>query len=124
MRAAPPAGSVRGKSAVSGPRVSLVVFKHITVSYTHLDVYKRQIVLRTEHHIDRDIKEKIALFCNVPCENVIENIDLPTLYEIPLALEKEGLDKIVVNTLKLDCKEPDHTDWMNMICLLYTSRCV
>ena len=73
------------------------------------------IVLRTEHHIDRDIKEKIALFCNVPCENVIENIDLPTLYEIPLALEKEGLDKIVVNTLKLDCKEPDHTDWMNMI---------
>ena len=56
-----------------------------------------------------------ALFCNVPCENVIENIDLPTLYEIPLALEKEGLDKIVVNTLKLDCKEPDHTDWMNMI---------
>lgn len=73
------------------------------------------IVLRTEHHIDRDIKEKIALFCNVPSENVIENIDLPTLYEIPLALEKEGLDKIVVNTLKLDCKEPDHTDWMNMI---------
>lgn len=51
------------------------------------------IVLRTEHHIDRDIKEKIALFCNVPCENVIENIDLPTLYEIPLALEKRDLTK-------------------------------
>ena len=32
-----------------------------------------------------------------------------------LHLKKEGLDKIVVNTLKLDCKEPDHTDWMNMI---------
>lgn len=73
------------------------------------------IVLRTERHIDEDIKSKIALFCNVPKENVIENKDMPTLYEIPIALEKEGLDEIVVKTLNIDCKKPVHTEWLNMM---------
>lgn len=73
------------------------------------------IVLRTEHHIDDDIKSKIALFCNVPKDNVIENKDMPTLYEIPIALEKEGIANIVVNTLNIDCKKPDHTEWLEMM---------
>ena len=72
------------------------------------------IVLRTEHPIDDGIKNKIALFCNVPENHVIENIDMPTLYEIPMALEKEGLADIVIDTLKLNCNEPDHTDWLKM----------
>ena len=69
------------------------------------------IVLRTEHTIDQSAKNKIALFCNVPCENVIENINLPTLYEIPLALEKEGLANIAIKHLGLECGEPDLSDW-------------
>ncbi len=72
------------------------------------------IVLRTEHKIDDSIKDKIALFCNVPKSNVIENIDLPTLYEIPMALEKEGLADIAIKTLKLVCDEPDHSAWLQM----------
>lgn len=77
------------------------------------------LVLRTEHPIDDSIKKKIALFCNVPKENVIENNNMPTLYEIPLALEKEGLAKAVIKRLNLECKEPDHTDWENMV---YTNK--
>lgn len=73
------------------------------------------IVLRTEHDIDTEIKNKIALFCNVPSENVIENKDMPTLYEIPMALEKEGLDKIVIKTLNIQCGAPNHTDWFTMV---------
>ena len=73
------------------------------------------IVLRTEHEISQDIKDKIALFCNVPSENVIENRDMPTLYQIPMELEKEGIANIVVKKLKLNCKAPDHTDWLKMM---------
>lgn len=73
------------------------------------------LVLRTEHPIDSGIKKKISLFCNVPEENVIENNNMPTLYEIPLALEKEGLADAVIKRLSLKCKEPDHSDWESMV---------
>lgn len=73
------------------------------------------LVLRTEHPIDDSIKRKIALFCNVPKENVIENNNMPTLYEIPAALEKEGLADVVIKRLGIECGEPDHTDWDNMV---------
>ena len=70
------------------------------------------IVCRCEHPIDSHIREKIALFCNVPKKHVIENRDMPTLYEIPLALEKEGLAEIAIRQLHLKCGAPDLTDWV------------
>ena len=73
------------------------------------------LVLRTEHPIDEGAKRKIALFCNVPKENVIENNNMPTLYEIPLALEKEGLADVVIKRLGIECGEPDHSDWESMV---------
>lgn len=73
------------------------------------------LVLRTEHPIDEGSKRKIALFCNVPKENVIENNNMPTLYEIPLALEKEGLADVVIKRLGLECAQPDHSDWESMV---------
>ena len=73
------------------------------------------IVLRTEHAIGQEVKDKIALFCNVPSRNVIENRDMPTLYEIPVELEKEGIADIVVERLGLTCGAPDHTDWLSMM---------
>ena len=73
------------------------------------------IVCRCEHPIDSHIREKIALFCNVPKKHVIENRDMPTLYEIPLALEKEGLAEIAIRQLHLKCGAPDLTDWVAMV---------
>ncbi|MGP1543538.1 MAG: CTP synthase [Candidatus Fimenecus sp.] len=73
------------------------------------------IVLRAAHPIDEDIKNKIALFCSVPKESVVANLNYPSLYEIPKHLEDEGLDKVVIKLLNLKCDEPDHTEWFEML---------
>lgn len=59
------------------------------------------LVCRTEHSISDDIRRKLALFCNVKQEAVIESIDAETIYDVPLLMQKEGLDKVVLDTLKL-----------------------
>ena len=73
------------------------------------------IVLRSEKEIGEDIKKKIALFCNVAENCVIENLDLPLLYSIPLALREERLDDIVCRHFGLDTPGPDLTDWISMV---------
>lgn len=73
------------------------------------------IVLRSEQPIGDDIKKKIALFCNVRQDCVIENLDLPLLYEVPLALRDEKLDEIVCRRLALDTRGPDLSDWISMV---------
>ncbi|GMQ64966.1 CTP synthase [Vallitalea maricola] len=73
------------------------------------------LVCRTEHELSEEMKDKMALFCNVKKECVIQNLDADTLYEVPLMLEKEGLAKIVCDKLNLNCCEPDLTEWKEMI---------
>lgn len=73
------------------------------------------IVCRTEHPINEDMKSKIALFCNVEKDCVIENLDASTLYQVPLMLEKEGLARIVCKKLNLADTEPDLTEWEEII---------
>jgi len=60
------------------------------------------LVCRTEHHLGSDIKRKVARFCNVEREAVIESMDASTIYEVPLLMQKEGLDKIVLKKLGLE----------------------
>ncbi|MCR4435315.1 MAG: CTP synthase [Clostridiales bacterium] len=73
------------------------------------------IVCRTEKQLTKDLKDKIGLFCNLPGEWVIQNIDAEVLYEVPLMLEKEGLGEIVCRRLGLKCKDPDLTEWEDMV---------
>ena len=73
------------------------------------------IVLRSEKSVGDDIKKKIALFCNVAENCVIENLDLPLLYSVPLALREERLDDIVIKRLGLDTSGPDLSDWISMV---------
>lgn len=73
------------------------------------------IVCRTEKHLSKDLKDKIGLFCNMPGEYVIQNLDAEVLYEVPLMLEKEGLAEIVCKRMNLSCKEPDLSDWIEMV---------
>lgn len=73
------------------------------------------IVCRTEHPINEDMKSKIALFCNVEKDCVIENLDASTLYQVPLMLEKEGLARIVCRKLNIADTEPDLTEWEEII---------
>jgi CTP synthase len=70
------------------------------------------LVCRTEHKLNQDIRKKLALFCNVNINAVVESIDASTIYEVPLHMLKEQLDKTVLTKLKLSTKnEPDLTNW-------------
>ncbi|MEH2930899.1 CTP synthase [Candidatus Ventrimonas sp. KK005] len=73
------------------------------------------LVCRSEHPLDSSIREKIALFCNVPKSHVLQNLDVELLYEAPLAMEKEHLAEVACKCLHLDCPSPDLNDWYTMI---------
>ncbi|MAU27469.1 MAG: CTP synthetase [Muricauda sp.] len=74
------------------------------------------LVCRTEHEISDDIKEKLALFCNVKREAVIQSIDASTIYDVPLMMQEEGLDKVALEKLALsDEEEPDLTQWKEFL---------
>ena len=73
------------------------------------------LVCRSEYPLGVGIKDKIALFCNVPANHVLQNLDVEYLYEAPLAMEKENLAGVVCECLHLDCPEPDLKDWTAMI---------
>ncbi len=73
------------------------------------------IVCRSEHPLDQGIKDKIALFCNVPSDHVLQNLDVEYLYEAPLAMEKEHLAQVACECLHLNCPEPNLDDWHKMV---------
>lgn len=73
------------------------------------------IVCRSEHPLDQGLKDKIALFCNVPSNHVMQNLDVEYLYEAPLAMETEGLATVACECLKLDCPQPNLDDWKQMV---------
>lgn len=73
------------------------------------------IVCRSEYPLEQSIKDKIALFCNVPSSHVLQNLDVEYLYEAPLAMEAEHLAQSACECLHLPCPEPDLTDWKAMV---------
>ncbi|MFU0800111.1 MAG: CTP synthase [Xylanivirga thermophila] len=74
------------------------------------------IVCRSEMPLTDELKEKIGLFCSLDAEHVVQNVDADNLYEVPLLMEKEGLDDLVVRRLKLcDGKAADMTAWRAMV---------
>ena len=73
------------------------------------------LVCRTEKELYSGLKDKIALFCNVEKENVLQAMDADTLYEVPLMFEKEGLATATCDLLGMDCAEPDLAEWTDMV---------
>ena len=73
------------------------------------------IVCRTEHPLTDDIKNKIALFCNVDKECVIENNNCDILYAVPMMLKEQHMDDVVIKKLGIECAEPNLEDWENML---------
>lgn len=73
------------------------------------------IVCRSEQPISDDIKAKIALFCDIEEDAVIFNPDVSTIYEVPLMLEQEGLDELIIRRLNLNAHERDLREWRHMI---------
>ena len=71
------------------------------------------LVCRTEHELNDSIRTKLARFCNVKKESVIQSIDASTIYDVPNMMLEEGLDKVVLNQLQLEAHTPDLTSWNN-----------
>ena len=73
------------------------------------------IVCRTEKSISKDLRSKIALFCNVEINSVIESIDAKTIYEVPLLMQDEKLDEVVLNKLNIPNSKSDLVDWKEFV---------
>ena len=74
------------------------------------------LVCRTEHELSNDLRKKLALFCNVEQEAVIQSIDADTIYDVPILMYEEGLDQVVMKRLGIeDDNQPDLTHWKNFL---------
>ncbi|WP_314590813.1 CTP synthase [Paenibacillus terrigena] len=89
--------------------------QHSVKELRSIGIQPNVIVCRTEYELSEDTKRKIALFCDIDANAVVECRDASTLYEVPLNLRNEGLDDIVVNHLKLTTTPPDMTDWEKLV---------
>ncbi|MCL5045883.1 MAG: CTP synthase, partial [Actinobacteria bacterium] len=73
------------------------------------------IVARTARSLSSDLKEKIALFCDTDANAVVQNVDAPSIYAVPLLLEEEGLDDLVVKRLALEAGPADLSEWRQIV---------
>lgn len=90
--------------------------QHSVKNLLELGVQPDVLVCRTEYHLSQEIRKKLALFCNVTQNAVIESIDLKTIYEVPMVMLKEKLDKVVLAKLKMSSRnEPDLNQWRDFL---------
>jgi CTP synthase len=89
--------------------------QHSVKELQSLGIMPNIIVMRADEPVDDTIKQKIALFCNVKKDCVIENLTLPVLYEAPIMLHNNGLDDVVCRELHLDPPSADLTEWKAML---------
>ena len=90
--------------------------QHSVKSLLEVGVQPDILVCRTEHHLDEAIRKKIARFCNVTPSAVIESIDASTIYEVPLLMQKEELDKVVLQNLGMEINaEPELKEWCEFL---------
>ncbi len=120
-------GTEQGRENVAYIHVTLVPYiagseelkskptQHSTKELLSIGIQPDIIVLRSEMEIPADMRAKIGLFCNIREEDVIQNLTAPSLYEVPLWLEDEGLAKSVCRRLGLADKTPDLTEWKAMV---------
>lgn len=90
--------------------------QHSVKALLELGVQPDILVCRTEKSLNNDLRRKIALFCNVNVNAVIESIDAESIYDVPLLMYKEQLDKVVLNKLKLPLQhEPELNQWKDFL---------
>ncbi|MEW4372876.1 CTP synthase [Paenibacillus kandeliae] len=89
--------------------------QHSVKELRSIGIQPNVIVCRTEYELSEDMKSKIALFCDIDANAVVECRDASSLYEVPLNLRDEGLDDIVVKHLKLDTPAPDMSEWEQLL---------
>ena len=86
--------------------------QHSVKQLQQLGIQPDVLVLRTEHEIPQEMRRKIAQFCNVAPDAVVESADAPTIYEVPMRMHRERLDDLVLRTCNVECAtQPDLKTW-------------
>jgi len=90
--------------------------QHSVKQLQELGVQPDMLVLRTEHELNAEILRKVALFCNVSKEAVIQSVDVPTIYEVPLMLQRQRMDSIALEKLGLEVgPTPELNPWKDFL---------
>ncbi|MGB1040203.1 MAG: CTP synthase [Flavobacteriales bacterium] len=90
--------------------------QHSVKKLQELGVQPDILVCRTEHELEQEIRDKIARFCNVSTKSVIQSIDAKSIYAVPLLMQEEGLDKVVIEKLSIETKaKPNLTKWKKFL---------
>ena len=89
--------------------------QHSVKELRSIGIQPNVIVCRSEYPLANDLKRKIGLFCDIDANAVVECLDASTLYEVPLMLQAQGLDQIVLDHLKIEAPPADMTEWTAMV---------
>ena len=89
--------------------------QHSVKALREIGIQPQILLCRTAKALDESIRKKIGLFCSVPSRNVIEAIDVSTIYEVPLKFEQQGFSDLVVSHLAIDAPPPDLTEWEELV---------
>src|SRR5262249_37036819 len=89
--------------------------QHSVKELREIGIQPDVLLCRSEAPLTPDLREKIALFCNVPTENVIDATDVESIYDVPVVFHHGGLDGVVVRELGLDTTPPDLARWNDFL---------
>jgi CTP synthase len=89
--------------------------QHSVKSLLEIGLQPDVLICRTEKPLTKELREKIALFCNVETRSVVEGRDVKSIYEVPQLFEKEGLPSLVIEKLNLKCSKPDLKQWTRFV---------
>ncbi len=90
--------------------------QHSVQELRRIGILPQILVCRSHYAIEEDMRDKMALFCNVPPNAVIQALDEPTIYKVPLSLYEQNFDSLVLQALSLESQsEPDLSDWRRVV---------
>ncbi|MEG6586214.1 CTP synthase [Dendrosporobacter sp. 1207_IL3150] len=89
--------------------------QHSVKELRSIGIHPDIIVCRTEHEISPEMRDKLALFCDIDANAVIQNKNAASIYQVPLMMQEEGLDRIVMDKLKLEAVDGDMVEWRAMV---------
>jgi CTP synthase len=96
--------------------------QHSVKELLSIGIQPDMLLCRTDRFLSREMKSKIALFCNVEEEAVVTAKDVASIYEVPLVFAREGVDKLLLRYMRLDAKDPDLTRWEELVHKIYNPK--
>lgn len=89
--------------------------QHAVKRLQEIGIQPDLLLCRTERELSLELRKKIALFCNVPEDGVIEMRDAPSIYRVPIEVSAGGLDRAIVERMDISCEQPDLGEWEHML---------